>query len=127
MSTARRRAVEQDWHEKLGIGAGELARRIADVLYSGKPGINTPKTLLVESDIDITDLSEVVWAFATRAHPEHGEFRFPGLPSDQPAIYLDEEEAHLPCREGHPQLPAGRPVRGRPAPGQGQPGERLAG
>ncbi|MHB8348739.1 MAG: UbiD family decarboxylase [Acidiferrobacterales bacterium] len=87
-------AVEPDWHERLGVGAGELARRIADVLFSGKPGINTPKTLLVENDIDITDLSEVVWAFATRAHPEHGEFHFPDLLSDQLAIYLDEQEAH---------------------------------
>ena len=87
-------AVEPDWHDVLRIDAGELARRVADVLYSGKPGLNTPKTLLVENDIDITDLREVVWAFATRAHPEHGEFHFPNLPSDQLAVYLDEEEAH---------------------------------
>lgn len=120
MSTARRRAVEQDWHEKLGIGAGELARRIADVLYSGETGINTAETLLVESDIDITDLSKVVWAFATRAHPEHGELRIPGLPSDQLAIYLDEEEAHT-FRAGqviHNCLLAGRfPAGQRPVKG----------
>lgn len=87
-------AVEQDWHDKLAINAGELAKRVADVLFSGKPGFNAPKTLLVEDDIDITDLGEVIWAFATRAHPEHGEFHFPGLESDQLAVYLDEEEAH---------------------------------
>lgn len=87
-------AVAPDWHERLGIDSGELARRIADVLYTGKPGINAPKTLLVEDDVDITDLSDVVWAFATRAHPEHGEFHYPGLPSDQLAIYLDPDEAH---------------------------------
>lgn len=86
-------AVEPDWHDKLGITAGELAERIAGVLYSGKPGINAPKTLLVENDIDITDLSEVVWAFATRSHPEHGEFHFPAQLSDQLAVYLDEAEA----------------------------------
>jgi 4-hydroxy-3-polyprenylbenzoate decarboxylase len=87
-------AVEPDWHDKLAINAGELAKRIADVLFSGKPGINAPKTLLVENDVDITDLGEVVWAFATRSHPEHGEFHFPSVPSDQLAVYLDEQEAH---------------------------------
>jgi 4-hydroxy-3-polyprenylbenzoate decarboxylase len=113
-------AVEPDWHDTLGINAGELAKRIAGVLFSGKPGINAPKTLLVENDIDITDLGEVVWAFATRSHPEHGEFHFPGLPSDQLAVYLDEEEAHS-FRAGKvihncllaDRFPAGqRPVKG---------------
>jgi 4-hydroxy-3-polyprenylbenzoate decarboxylase len=113
-------AVEPDWHEKLGINAGELAKRIAGVLFSGKPGINAPKTLLVENDIDITDLGEVVWAFATRSHPEHGEFHFPGQLSDQLAVYLDEKEAHS-FRAGKvihncllaDRFPAGhRPVKG---------------
>ena len=50
--------------------------------------------LLVEDDIDITDLTEVVWAFATRSHPERGEFHFPNELSDQLAIYLSEQEQH---------------------------------
>jgi 4-hydroxy-3-polyprenylbenzoate decarboxylase len=87
-------AVEPGWHDALGITAAQLAQRVGDVLFTSKPGINAPKTLLVENDIDITDLGEVVWAFATRAHPEHGEFHFPDLPSDQLAVYLDETEAH---------------------------------
>jgi UbiD family decarboxylase len=113
-------AIEPDWHETLGITAADLAERIAGILFAGKPGINAPKTLLVENDIDITDLTEVVWAFATRAHPEHGEFHFPCLPSDQLAIYLDETEAHSflagkvihNCLLGD-RFPAGqRPVKG---------------
>jgi 3-polyprenyl-4-hydroxybenzoate decarboxylase len=67
---------------------------VGDVLFTSKPGINAPKTLLVEDDIDITDLGEVVWACATRAHPEHGEFHFPDLPSGRLAVYLDETGAH---------------------------------
>jgi len=113
-------AIESDWHETLGITAADLARRIADIVFAGKPGINAPKTLLIENDIDITNLTEVVWAFATRAHPEHGEFHFPDLPSDQLAIYLDETEAHSfragkvihNCLLGD-RFPAGqRPVKG---------------
>ena len=62
----------------------------------------------------------MVWAFATRSHPEHGEFHFPDLPSDQLAIYLDEEETHS-FRAGKvihncllaDRFPAGqRPVKG---------------
>lgn len=87
-------AMASDWHETLGIGSRELADRVAAVLFSGKPGINAPKTLLFENDIDITDLNDVVWAFATRAHPEHGEFQYSDLPSDQLAVYLDAAEAH---------------------------------
>lgn len=113
-------AIESDWHETLGITAADLARRIADIVFAGKPGINAPKTLLIENDIDITNLTEVVWAFATRAHPEHGEFHFPDLPSDQLAIYLDETEARSfragkvihNCLLGD-RFPAGqRPVKG---------------
>lgn len=87
-------AMETDWHERLGIDSAELADRIAGVLFSGKPGINAPKTLLVENDIDITSLDQVVWAFATRAHPEHGGFHYPNELSDQLAVYLSPEEAH---------------------------------
>jgi 4-hydroxy-3-polyprenylbenzoate decarboxylase len=78
-------AVEKDWHDKPGISARELATQLAGVLLSGKPGISAPKTLLVDNHIDITDLGDVIWALATRSHPEHSELRFPGELSDQVA------------------------------------------
>jgi UbiD family decarboxylase len=87
-------SVRQDWHESLGSSSADLIERIADVIFTGKPSVNAPKILLVEDDIDITDLSEVVWAFATRSHPERGEFHFPHKLSDQLAVYLSEEEQH---------------------------------
>jgi UbiD family decarboxylase len=87
-------SVRQDWHEQLQINAGELARRIGAVAFAGKAAFDVPKILLVEDDIDITDLNEVVWAFATRAHPEHGEVHFKDLPTQQLSVYLSPEEAH---------------------------------
>jgi 3-polyprenyl-4-hydroxybenzoate decarboxylase len=49
----------------------------------------------VEDDIDITNVNEVVWAFATRAHPEHGELHFPAEPTQVAGeVYLDEAELH---------------------------------
>ncbi len=88
-------SVRQDWPEGYGGHSGDLAGRIGEVTFAGKAGFGVPKVLVVEDDIDITDLGEVVWAFATRAHPEHGEIRFP-METTQTAgeVYLDEAEAH---------------------------------
>jgi UbiD family decarboxylase len=87
-------SVRQDWFETLGISAGELAQRIGGVVFAGKAGFGVPKILLVEDDIDITDIDQVVWAFATRAHPEHGEVHFPAEPTAALSVYLSEDETH---------------------------------
>ncbi len=88
-------AVRQDWHETTGLGSHDLVDRVAAVIFHGKPSVNAPKILVVEDDIDITDLSEVVWAFATRSHPdvERGAFHFPPAVSDQLSVYLSQEES----------------------------------
>lgn len=85
-------SVRPDWHESLGIHSGELAQRIGDVVFSGKAGFGVPKVLLVEDDIDITDVDDVVWAFATRTHPEYGEIHFPARPTAALSVYLTEQE-----------------------------------
>jgi 4-hydroxy-3-polyprenylbenzoate decarboxylase len=87
-------SMHSDWPDRYDGNSAELARRVGDVAFSGKPGFATPKVLLVEDDIDITDVNQVVWAFATRAHPEHGEVRFAAEPFGDLAVYLDEEERH---------------------------------
>lgn len=66
-------ALRRDWHEGLDVHSGDIARKIGDIVFAGKAGFGVPKVLLVEDDIDITDVNDVVWAFATRGHPEHGE------------------------------------------------------
>jgi UbiD family decarboxylase len=87
-------AVRQDWPEALGMDSAKLARRISEIVFAGKAGFGVPKILLVEDDIDITDVDQVVWAFATRAHPTHGEIYFPDLPTAALSVYLDERETH---------------------------------
>ena len=87
-------AVRADWHDTLPIPSSELAQRIGEVVFNGKAGFGVPKVLLVEDDVDITDVDDVVWAFATRAHPEHGEVHFPAEPHVQLSVYLSEAEAH---------------------------------
>jgi 4-hydroxy-3-polyprenylbenzoate decarboxylase len=87
-------AVRSDWHESLPISSAELTQRVGEVVFQGKAGFGVPKVLLVEDDIDITDNDDVVWAFATRTHPEHGEVHFPAEPHVQLSVYLSEVEAH---------------------------------
>lgn len=89
-------AVHADWHHTTGMNAHELVDRVAAVVFAGKPGVNAPKIMLVEDDIDITDLEQVMWAFATRCHPDvdRGSFHYPQEVSDQLAVYLSSEEQH---------------------------------
>ena len=62
-------AIERSWRKQLGYGAEQLCRQIGDALFQSKAGAGTPKYLVVNDDIDPTNLKEVVWAFATRNHP----------------------------------------------------------
>jgi 4-hydroxy-3-polyprenylbenzoate decarboxylase len=87
-------SVPQDWHHTLGVQAGQLAQKIGEIAFAGKAGFGVPKILLVEDDIDITQIDQVVWAFATRSHPEHGETHFPAEPMANLSVYLDEAEQH---------------------------------
>ncbi|MEY9911278.1 UbiD family decarboxylase [Catenulispora sp. MAP12-49] len=89
-------AVRQDWHESTGLGSHELVDKIADVIFSGPAAVHAPKILLVEDDVDITDLADVVWAFATRSHPDvdRGAFHYPPELTDPLTVYLNDEEKH---------------------------------
>jgi 4-hydroxy-3-polyprenylbenzoate decarboxylase len=87
-------AAHRDWHETLPVSSAELAHRIGEIVFAGKAGFGVPKVLLVEDDIDITNVDEVVWAFATRAHPEHGEVHFPAESTAALSVYLSEVEQH---------------------------------
>lgn len=62
-------AMQRDWHERTGLTAAALCRGLGDALFKTKAGAGTPKYIVVNDDIDVTNLREVVWAFATRNHP----------------------------------------------------------
>jgi UbiD family decarboxylase len=84
--------VRQDWHTSTGLTATELGRRIGETIFATKGGFGIPKVLLFEDDVDITDLREVVWAFATRQHPGHGEVHFEGQAENNLLVILDDDE-----------------------------------
>lgn len=86
-------AVDPDWHERTGLSSKDLAHRVGETVFgAGKLAFGIPKLLLVEHDIDIADPRQVIWAFASRAHPEHGEVHFANEPQNILPVYLDAHE-----------------------------------
>jgi UbiD family decarboxylase len=65
-------AMETNWRQEVKMTSEQLCRRIGEVLLETKAGMGTPKYLVLNDDIDITNLKEVVWAFATRNYPGSG-------------------------------------------------------
>jgi 4-hydroxy-3-polyprenylbenzoate decarboxylase len=66
--------VERSYRQK--YTTPQLVRELGTALFRTRSGSFLPKVILVEEDIDPTNLEEVVWAFATKCHPEHGQFLF---------------------------------------------------
>jgi 4-hydroxy-3-polyprenylbenzoate decarboxylase len=82
----------QDWHERTGVDSKTFAERVGDVVFHSKAGFGIPKILLIEDDIDVTDVRQVVWAFASRAHPSHGEIYFNDEAQNILPVFLDPNE-----------------------------------
>ncbi|MEV5983242.1 UbiD family decarboxylase [Streptomyces sp. NPDC052114] len=78
---------------ELGMSSGEAVARIADVLFASHAGWLVPKVIVVDDDIDVTDIRQVVWAMATRNHPETGHHTFPKAPGIPMVPYLTAAEA----------------------------------
>ena len=86
-------SVQRDWRETTGLSSSELCRRVADILFEKKGGMGTPKYIVVNDDIDITDTREVVWAFATRNHPgSQGNLLYNDENTNPLVAYLGDDE-----------------------------------
>jgi 4-hydroxy-3-polyprenylbenzoate decarboxylase len=72
--------------------AAELVQAIGAALFRSRSGSFIPKVILLEDDVDATDLDEVVWAFATRCHPVGGQFLFSGEAVLPLVAYLEPDE-----------------------------------
>lgn len=68
-------AVNQSYRS--GLGRDALARELGHALFRSRCGSFIPKVILLDDDVDATSLDEVVWAFATRTHPERDQLLFP--------------------------------------------------
>jgi 4-hydroxy-3-polyprenylbenzoate decarboxylase len=70
----------------------KLVHDLAELLFKSRSGSFIPKVILVGDDIDPANLDELVWAFATRNHPEHGVFLFPNQPMLPLVAHLTDAE-----------------------------------
>ncbi len=48
----------------------ELTHKAKEIIFNSKPGVDIPKVMLVDDDIDPSDSDQVMWAFSTRCHPQ---------------------------------------------------------
>ena len=66
---------------------------MGEALFKTKAGMGTPKYIVVNDDIDITNTKEVVWAFATRNYPGSGGEAFFNDESTNPLVaFLRKDE-----------------------------------
>ena len=85
--------VPRDWRRKSGIDETQaLCRRIGEVMFSTKAGALIPKVIVLNDDVDPTDLEELVWAFATRCHPFLGHASFEHIAAAPLLAYLRKAE-----------------------------------
>jgi len=70
----------------------ELVLRLAGIFFPSKAGILLSKVFLLDDDIDPSNINEVVWAFASRAHPEKGHISFPDQPPFPLQLFVTPEE-----------------------------------
>jgi phenylphosphate carboxylase alpha subunit len=73
-----------------------LVKRIVSVLTSGHRVLIGPGIVIVDEDVDVTNLEDVWWAVTTRMHPERFEV-FSGVSANPLIPYLTPEERK--CRE----------------------------
>ncbi|MBI2987991.1 MAG: UbiD family decarboxylase [Deltaproteobacteria bacterium] len=67
-------------------------RRLAMAIWSTKSGRYANYLLLVNEDVDITDLGSVVWALATRVHPVRDVWQVPHAYTSILVPFLSAEE-----------------------------------
>jgi 4-hydroxy-3-polyprenylbenzoate decarboxylase len=69
-----------------------LAADLARTVFRSRAGSFIPKILLMADDVDPSNLDEVVWAFATRCHPQRGQLLFPNERMLPLVAFLTAEE-----------------------------------
>ncbi|WP_246009476.1 UbiD family decarboxylase [Brevibacillus fluminis] len=68
-----------------------LAKKIGEVVFACRGGSYIPKVIVVNNDIDPSFIDQVVWALATRSHPDK-VIHFPNTPVLPLVAYLDQKE-----------------------------------
>jgi len=74
------------------IQAPGIPSRIASLIWGHPAGFSIPKVIVVDEDIDYTNMKEVIHAWATKCHPQRGTVVYPHTMTSAAYPYLDKEE-----------------------------------
>lgn len=77
---------------QLDTDSDTFVNLLADIIFSSHAGWLVPKIILVSNDIDITNVNQVVWALATRCHPQYSHYVFSEVGGIPLVPYLTAEE-----------------------------------
>ena len=58
-----------------------FAKKVAYSLWATKPGIYLPYVVVVDDDVDVTNMVEVIHAFCVKCHPYRGIYKFKDSPT----------------------------------------------
>ncbi len=85
--------MPRDCRQRVGWNAERLCREIGTLVFEkSKYGAVIPKVLVLSDDVDPTNTAELVWAFATRCHPVHGEIAFDKEATSPLVAFLETSE-----------------------------------
>lgn len=88
--------ISREWRSKTVIGTSHMmCQRIGEVIYGSHGGSAMVKIIVLEDDVDPTNTDEVVWAYATRAHPGTSELVFGNEQTGALSIYLEPDEKRV--------------------------------
>jgi 4-hydroxy-3-polyprenylbenzoate decarboxylase len=69
-----------------------IAKQIASFIWSHKSGFYIPRVIVVNDDVDPTDMDQVIFAFATKCHPERGTTVYKDMPGSPLTPFLSFQE-----------------------------------
>ncbi|MDP3947628.1 MAG: UbiD family decarboxylase, partial [bacterium] len=67
-------------------------RYLANAIWGSRAGLHTWFLVIVEDDVDVTNLNEVIWALTTRCHPDKGIHKVPNAPAHPLLPFLSPYE-----------------------------------
>ena len=70
----------------------EFVRTLGEAVFKTRGGVSIPRVIVIHDDIDPSNIKEVVWAFATRCHPDEGEMHIEHLLHNPLEVMLHADE-----------------------------------